>query len=83
MGRVIIPMTTLPLLDVAMRLKQATNIALAEASGVSDRTIGKARLKQPIKAHLAECICQALHERDFAYQKRGPKPGTRWTRKAA
>ena len=55
----------LPLLDVTMRMKRASNVQLSEASGVSDRTIQKARKGGPILKHLAECIEQALHDREY------------------
>lgn len=64
---------SLPLLNTVMRLKRATNEALAQAAGVSTRSVCKARTGEPIRIHLADCICQALYERDFSYQKRGRK----------
>jgi hypothetical protein len=70
-------MTTLPLLDVTMRLCRASNEALAEASGVSCRTIGSARKKKPIRKFLADTISQTLYEQSFEYQKVGPKSGHR------
>ncbi len=58
-------MKTLPLLDVTMRLKRATDIKLAEAAGVATKTVSAARNGRSIQARLADLICQALFEREF------------------
>jgi DNA-binding Xre family transcriptional regulator len=58
---------SLPLLNTVMRLERATNEALAQAAGVSTRSVCKARAGKPIRINLADCICQALYEREFNY----------------
>ena len=67
----------LPLLNTVMRMKGASNEALAAASGVSTRTINTARRGGEIGGCLAEVISIALYEREFSHQKRGPKSGRR------
>jgi len=67
----------LPLLNTVMKMKGASNEALAAASGVSTRTINTARRGGEITGVLAEFISIALYEREFTYQKRGPKSGRR------
>lgn len=64
-------MKRLPLLRVVMRLKGASNDALALAAGVSVRTVGHARRGGEIRPHLADCICQAPHDREFQRDNRG------------
>ena len=61
--------TYLPLLNVVMRVKRASNESLAAASGVSARTIGSARCGKPIRSFLAELISQALYHGDFGSRK--------------
>jgi len=53
----------------------ASNIALADAAGVSLATVAMLRCgKRRVEKYNAECILQALNERSFALQKRGRKP---------
>lgn len=68
---------SIPFLAEKMKYKQATNETLAEASGVSEHTIQKARRGEAVLFMLADCIIQALDEGIFRYKKRGPKNGVR------
>jgi hypothetical protein len=63
----------IPNLDERMRSKEATNESLAAVSGVSHRTVNRARLQHPIQVSLADWIEEALDTKSFHYSKRGPK----------
>jgi len=64
----------IPWLDSRMKEAQASNEALAEASGVCMRSIAICRhTGRRMEESCALAVEQALNERTFAYKKRGPK----------
>ncbi|MBT0666369.1 hypothetical protein KI809_18835 [Geobacter pelophilus] len=60
-----------PELSKLMRDAEATNIALAAQSGVSDHVISGARQGKEIREDLAAILLQTLKERKFQYAKMG------------
>ena len=62
---------TIPGLSDLMRQAGATNISLANASGVAHGTIAQARAGRPVRTFNAECIETALAEREFKRDRRG------------
>jgi len=55
----------IPNLVELMQQSDASILALAEAAGVSDNTICKARRREPIRKYLACCIKDALQKFKF------------------
>jgi hypothetical protein len=53
-------MKRLPLLKTVMRLKKVRVHAIAEKSGVSERTIVSARAGNPVDAYLADCLSEGV-----------------------
>ena len=60
-------------LSERMRSRGATNISLAQAAGVAHGTIAQARAGRPVRVFNAECIEQALFEREFTRDNRGAR----------
>ena len=67
------PMVILPWLSAEMNRRNATNERLAEAAGVSAKTVNSARLGGRIKHYTAELIRTALTTRTFTRDNRGPR----------
>lgn len=61
----------MPTLDREMVLRNATNERLAEAAGVCDRTISKARNGGSLRREFAEWITAALFGRTFTRSNQG------------
>ena len=66
-------MVYLPCLAAKMRAKGATNVSLAEAAGVSTRTINWARQGDPCRTDLGLAIYGALNSREFQRSLCGAK----------
>ncbi len=63
-------LVSLPLLKITMQLCKASGEQLAKASGVSARTIDKAKQGLPIRKVHAETLAQTLKERQFSRPQR-------------
>jgi hypothetical protein len=61
-------------LDAKMKAAGATNLALAEASGVNSNSIALSRSKgRAMLLSNGLAVYEALNTRKFQYSKRGPK----------
>lgn len=63
----------LPGLSERMRIKRATNVALATRAGVAVRTIVNARCGKKLRKFLADAVDQALENNEFSRDPRGAR----------